>query len=555
MNLYDRDKNVFKHSPADRLKCLFIQPQFSASNYWNYVPTAKLIDAHTPAPPLGLLTVAAILPQHWEFKLIDLNVRPVEEAEFEWADLICVGGMLPQQTGILDVIEDAQSRGKFVVVGGADPSSQPHLYSHADTLIVGEAENTIPMWISSWNSGEPRGTFKAKERPDITSSPVPRYDLIDYKNYVYLGVQFSRGCPFNCEFCDIIELYGRKPRTKEFAQFFAELDCIYEMGYRGWIDIVDDNFIGNKRMIKRMLPELEAWCHEKKFPFFFSTEASMNMADDVKLMQQMKDVDFRYVFMGIETPDPELLLQTQKSQNTVRPIVERVQRVYEYGMSVSAGYIIGFDGEKKGMDEAILRCVNDSGTIMAMVGLLVALPNTQLTRRLQKEGRLISPDETVFDGSKGQYSVSTKNTASEAADQTAGGLNFITTRDRIEIFEEYLNIIERAYDPKQYFDRILFTCKKLRPRRRHWAKGWEMRRNLKGLYRTALALGFKKPTARYYWRNFVYCMFMGLQKFEFAQTMATMFVHFEKQSINLESMIKNRIKVAERPRAIPLEVS
>ncbi len=531
-------------SPDVELRCLLVQPAFSAANYWNYRATCELIGAKTPSPPLGLLTVAAILPQHWQFRLVDLNVASMTEQDWDWAEIVCVGGMLPQQAGILEVIREAKRRNIFVAVGGADPTSQPEIYEEADARVLGEGEATIPLWLESWRAGERSGRFECAEKPDVSRSPTPRFDLVKFDNYVHIGVQYSRGCPFNCEFCDIIELYGRKPRWKTAEQLITELELLYQLGYRGWVDIVDDNFIGNKRNIKKMLPEIRAWCERRKYPFFFSTEASMNLADDKPLMELMADCDFRYVFMGIETPDPELLLKTQKSQNTMRPVVDRVRAVYEHGISVSAGYILGFDGEKTGVDRVMIDCIRESSTIMAMVGLLVALPNTQLTRRLQKEGRLLTPDAHLVKDNSGPYRVSLQGSTVEGADQTAGGLNFVTLRDRVEILDEYARVIQAVYSPQAFMDRVLETAKLLKPRRRHWPKGWELRRNLLGLIRV-IGWMMKRPEVRHFFlRNAGKTMAMGVQKFDFAMNMMGMFVHFSDQTEMLLKTIAERRALA-----------
>ena len=393
--------------PDNQLRCLIIQPAFSSKNFWHYVRVAKSLKAKAVAPPLGLLTVAAILPQHWKFRLVDLNVQPLDEQDWEFADLVCVGGMLPQQPGILRVIDEAKSRGKYVSVGGADPTSQPDVYREADALVLGEGEVSIPLWLESWGNGKPNGEFHATDRPDVTKTPPPRFDLIDYKDYVHVGIQFSRGCPFNCEFCDIIELFGRVPRSKTTEQILAELDRLYEIGYRGWVDIVDDNFIGNKRQVKPMLAELRTWSEKRDYPFYFSTEATMNLADDDNLLRMMQDVDFRYVFMGIETPEPHLLSLTQKRVNAMKPIVERIDKIYDYGIAVTAGFIVGFDEEKTGNDKVMISCIEDTGIVIAMISLLVALPNTQLTRRLHREGRLLSDEKTVVNERESTYQIVT----------------------------------------------------------------------------------------------------------------------------------------------------
>jgi radical SAM superfamily enzyme YgiQ (UPF0313 family) len=383
---------AMKKSPSDPLNCLLVYPEFSQFSFWNTKEAIQTSGAKATTPPLGLLTVAAILPQHWNFKLLDLNAYEFNEADWQWADLICTGGMLPQQQGLLDLLEKANDDGKFICVGGPDPSSQPELYRKADALVLNEGEVTIPQWIAAWEKGDPTGTFSDETKPDISTSPIPRHDLVDINDYYYMGVQYARGCPFNCEFCDIIELFGRKPRHKSPSQFLAELEAIHKTGFRGYIEIVDDNFIGNKRNVKReLLPALIKWQKKNRRPFYFGTEATMNLADDDKLLEMMQKAEFKWVFMGIETPDPDLLVQTQKSHNTMRPIVERVNQIYRYGIIVTAGFIMGFDNEKPNTGASINRCIEDAGICMAMIGLLVALPKTQLTRRLIKENRLMDP--------------------------------------------------------------------------------------------------------------------------------------------------------------------
>lgn len=542
------DSKLRQPSPDDRLNCLLIQPRFAAFSFWNYVDAAQTIGAKTPSPPLGLITIAALLPQNWLFRLLDLNCEAFSDSAWAEADIICVGGMLPQQRGILEIIRRAKSDGKFVVVGGADPTSQPEIYQEADALILGEGESTIPLWLNAWRSGRPRGVFKETEKPDVTLSPIPRFDLLKFSDYVQIGVQYSRGCPFNCEFCDIIELFGRKPRTKTSNQVLAELARLKELGYGGAIDLVDDNFIGNKRAVKRdLLPALSRWNRENGRPFFFCTEASMNVADDEKLLSAMREADFRVIFMGIETPDPDLLLQTQKSQNTVRPIAARVQKLYSYGMVVTAGFIMGFDGEKPGMDRSMLALIEETNINMAMIGLLVALPNTQLTRRLLKEGRLLSfRGELVQSQEELRSSAKAEDSALEVVDQTLAGLNFVTTRDRLEIFKEYLAVVEAAYEPKRYFDRVLRVGLALQKRRPRLVRWFELKRQLLGLVRVSWALSQQSQTRRLYWRNVLRLILRGPFVFEQCMRLMGIYLHFQRQTAYLSSALTQQAPLQER---------
>ena len=542
-------------SPDEPLHCLLIQPAFSARNYWNYVDVCRLAGAQTVAPPLGLLTVAAILPQHWVFQLVDLNVRQVSEQEWNDADLICVGGMLVQQAGILAVIQEAQERGKFVAVGGPDPTSQPDIYKHADALVMGEGEATIPLWLQSWRDGQPRGKFEAKDRPPITTSPVPRFDLIDFRNYLQIGIQFSRGCPFHCEFCDIIELYGRVPRSKSTEQILSELDRLYELGFRGWVDLVDDNFIGNKPRVKPMLVELKKWSEKRNQPFFFTTEATMNLADDDDLLQKMQDVDFRFVFMGIETPDPELLALTQKRVNAMKPIVERINKIYAHGIGVSAGFIFGFDDEKPGNDKVMLSCIEDTGIIVAMVSLLVALPNTQLTRRLQKEGRLLSADMELVKDNSQDYQLYLVGKHGDGQDNMAGGLNFVTTRDRAEIYREYRHVIETIYSPKVFMDRILATTRRIKLTPKFVPNKAESRELLGFFLKVVWWMTKNKSVRWYYWRNTLKTLFMGRGKFSFAQSQMVLFVHYEQQSKYVSEQLAMNIDYAINKASYPRQLN
>lgn len=531
--------------PQDNLKCLLVHPRFALSNFWNFKDSVTVMGAKASSPPLGLLTVAALLPQNWEFRLVDMNVKELTEDDWQWADMICTGGMLPQQEGILAVVREARQRGKYVAVGGADPTSQPDIYAQANVCVLGEGEITIPMWLKAWSQGTADGVYESAEKPDVTKTPIPRFDLVNFNDYMQVTVQYSRGCPFNCEFCDIIELYGRVPRGKTNEQFIAELEYIYSLGYTGWIDIVDDNFIGNKRNVKKMLPDLLAWCEKRKFPFFFSTEASMNLGDDVKLMEMMRAVDFRFVFLGIETPDPELLLQTQKSQNTMKPIVERVHNIYRYGMTVFGGFILGFDNEKPGVDKAMIRCIEDSGVTLAMVGLLVALPNTQLSRRLMKEGRLLDASgQKVTDPSKPYRLAFNNNISMKGRDNTSAGLNFVPTRPTSDIIAEFCSVVGTVYDPKVYMDRVYRAAKMLGTKRRHRPGRWELRRSARGFWNLSVRMTKNPLTRRLYWKNILRLALLGVDRMEIGIMMMGSYLHLQKQTQFLLAEMKSQRDLA-----------
>ena len=427
--------------PAEAQNVLLVYPKFNAASFWNYGETCEMVGAKYPASPLGLITVAAMLPKSWNVRLVDRNVEELEDADLDWADMVMTGGMLPQQRDCLMLIERAQARGKAVVVGGPDVTSSPDIYAVADIRVLGEAESVIDEFLAAWADGTRRGDFVApKFQADVTASPVPRFDLLKLDRYLHVGVQFSRGCPFTCEFCDIIELYGRRPRMKNTAQMLAELDALYALGYRGHVDFVDDNLIGNKKAVKAFLPHLADWQKKNRHPFELSTEASLNLAEDRELMELMRGAGFFSVFVGIESPDPEVLAATSKKQNTRGDISESVHKIYGSGMFVLAGFIVGFDSEKGRVSAPINDLIEDAAIPVAMVGMLYALPNTQLTRRLEKEGRL-HPDHGVDmdDGS---------------ADQCLSGLNFDTLRPRAEILADYRAVVDAVYTPANYFGRV-----------------------------------------------------------------------------------------------------
>ena len=396
--------------------------------------------ARYPAAPLGLITVAAMLPSQWEVRLVDRNTEDLTDADLAWADMVMTGGMLPQQADTLALFDLCRRHERIVVIGGPDATSSPHIYKQADFRVLGEAEGVIHEFITAWEAGERTGTFSApKFQVDVTTSPMPRFDLLKFERYLYIGVQYSRGCPFTCEFCDIIELYGRLPRTKATPQILAELDRLFTLGYRGHVDFVDDNLIGNKKALKQFLPRLIEWQQKHDYAFELSTEASVNVADDDELLQMMRDANFFALFIGIESPDPETLVAMSKKQNTRRNLIESIHKIYGAGMFVTAGFIVGFDSEKTEVGDTIAHFIELSAIPVAMVGLLYALPNTQLTRRLAKEGRLHANHDVA---------------ATSGGDQCTTGLNFDTLRPLRAVLEDYKCVQKMIYQPAAYADRL-----------------------------------------------------------------------------------------------------
>lgn len=416
------------------MKILLIYPLFPKS-FWSFEKTLALLDRKAMLPPLGLITVAAILPQEWEYKLVDRNVRQITEAEWAWADLVVMSAMIVQKDDLLAQIQEAKRRGKRVAVGGPYPTALPDEVLAVDTdyLILDEGEVTLPLFVEAIARGETSGIYRSNgEKPDVTGTPIPRFDLLEMDAYSEMSVQFSRGCPFQCEFCDIIVLYGRKPRTKTPQQLLAELDRLYELGWRRSIFMVDDNFIGNKRNVKLFLKELQPWMVEHGYPFSFATEASVDLAKDQELMDAMVACNFGAVFLGIETPDAESLAMTQKYQNTRDPLSEAVKNIARSGLRVMAGFIIGFDGEKSGAGRRIVQFVEQTTIPTALFSMLQALPDTALWHRLAKEGRL-----------RGQSSTGNQTSL----------MNFVPTRPLEEIAREYVEAFWELYDPSRFLDR------------------------------------------------------------------------------------------------------
>jgi radical SAM superfamily enzyme YgiQ (UPF0313 family) len=512
-------------------KCLLVQTKFSAFSFWNYQDVCDIVGARYPAAPLGLLTVAALLPQQWTFTLIDENVEPLLDEQLLWADIVFTGGMLPQQKSMLEFIRRAHDLNRLVVVGGPDPTSQPGLYKDADFLVLGEGEITIPMFLKDLEAGTTSGTYASTERANMLESVIPRYDLIRFRDYIMIGMQFIRGCPFNCEFCDVIELFGRTPRFKTNEQILKELQTLYVLGYRGHIDMVDDNFIGNKKKVKELLLEIRVWTKERKYPFYFTTEASVNLADDDELLQLMQDCDFRYVFLGIETPENETLAKNNKNQNVNKPVEDAVNKILSYGIVSNGGYIIGFDSESRQIAANMINSIQESGICMAMIGLLYALPNTQLTRRLEAEGRL--------------FHMAAQTVSDTDIDQTTSGLNFATLIPRSEILKNYIEVLKTVYTPANYYKRVIYTGLNIKTKYRHKPNFSTWLIYMRSFLRVCKEAGFSRETRLHYWMMFFKIIFRNPKGIEAAVNLAAMFIHFQKQKKYIVSCVNTTLDVME----------
>src|SRR6267142_3854422 len=397
------------------MRVLLINPEFP-DTYWSFRHALPFEGKRCAFPPLGLLTVSAMLPRTWERRLVDLNVRKLRSSDIKWADIVMATAMLVQKDSLKEVVRQCKALGKRVVVGGPYVSTTLEALPEADHIFIGEAETTVPQFLEDLERGTAKRSYAAAERPTLAVSPVADFHLANMKHYSAMSVQYSRGCPFNCEFCDIIEIYGRVPRTKSNSQMLNELDALRRVGWRGPVFIVDDNFIGNKKNVRKLLPELADWQERHGHPFELFTEASVNLADDDALLKDMQRAGFYRVFLGIETPDAASLKEAQKTQNR-GDLVESVKKIQSYGMEVMAGFIVGFDNDPEDIFERQINFIRESAIPLAMVGLLTALPDTQLWRRLAREGRLVG--ET------------------SGGDNTNCSLNFVPKMDPARLIEGY----------------------------------------------------------------------------------------------------------------------
>lgn len=399
-------------------------------------PSCRIAGSKTFMPPLGLLTVAALLPPEWELRLADLNVRDLRTDDWAWADMVMISGMFIQREGVLAVLRLAKNRGKTAVVGGPYVTSAPNevLEAGADFVVVGEGEITVPLLVAAIHDGKKDAVIRSEVRPEMSTSPVPRFDLLRLDDYALLAIQTSRGCPFNCEFCDIVKLYGRKPRYKNPDQVIFELEALYNLGWRSEVFISDDNFIGDPQRAKAILEKLIPWSQDKVAEFTFSTQVSLNLARHPELMDLMCRARLRGVFMGIETPDEEVLSRTRKYQNIRNLAAESVAKVQSRGISVVGSFVLGFDGEKEGAGDRICAFVEQAAIPVVMIELLRAFPNTDLYERLKRENRLIR--------------VSNIGTGIERE-----SLNYMPTRPEEQILGEYARAWDYLYDRSRFMAR------------------------------------------------------------------------------------------------------
>ena len=494
------------------MNVLFVYPEFPVT-HWNFKHILKLISKKATEPPLGLLTVSSLLPEDWNKKLIDMNVSKLKEKDLKQADIVFISGMIIQKASFTETAERCLKLGVKTVAGGPMVTENHADFPFIDHFILGEAENVINFFLRDLKSGNLKKIYKSPDFPDIKTTPVPDWDLINMNSYTTMDIQYSRGCPFDCEFCSITSLFGHKSRIKSSNQFIAELDSLYTAGWRGNVFIVDDNFIGNKNILKTdLLPALIKWQQKKYYPFTFNTEVSVNLADDEKLMDMMVESGFTACFTGIETPSEEGLKECGKNQNRSRNLVEAVKIMQRKGFNVSGGFIIGFDSDEDNIFSRQFDFIQKSGIVNAMVGLLNAPYGTRLYKRLKAENRILK-------GSTGN--------------NTDGSLNFITKMNPIKLIKNYENLVKKIYSPRHYLERVMTFLSEYKLPEINF--NLQRKRKLLTAFKAVIMLGlFQNRGKLQFWKLIRSTLKNYPAKISTAITLAVYGLHFRKVSEHIK---------------------
>jgi radical SAM superfamily enzyme YgiQ (UPF0313 family) len=485
------------------MKILLVYPEFP-DTFWSFKHALKFVRKKAGAPPLGLLTVAAMLPSGWDKRLVDLNVTNLTDEDLVWADYVFISAMIVQRESARAIIHRCKLASVKVVAGGPLFTMEHEKFPEVDYFVLNEAEETLAPFLRDLLAGHARRVYSSDEFPDIHQTPAPLWQLANLKHYDTVSLQFSRGCPFNCDFCNVTALLGHRPRTKIAAQVIAELDGLYALGWRKNIFFVDDNFIGNKKQIKsEVLPALIEW-RKGKIGMPFSTEASINLADDPELLRLMVEAGFDAVFIGIETPNEESLIECSKNQNKGRDLVESVKRLQRAGLQVQGGFIVGFDNDSPSIFQQQIDFIQKSGIVTAMVGLLQAPLGTRLYERMQKEGRLVNE----FSG-----------------DNVDGSTNIIPIMGLEPLREGYRKILEQIYAPKFYYERVLTFLREYQPPK---IRVQFEPQYILALWRSIDQLGIRGVERVQYWRLFFWTLFRRPRLFPLAITFAIYGFHFRQ---------------------------
>ena len=487
------------------MRILLVWPT-TPRTFWSMENALKFISKKCSEPPLGLLTVAALLPVAWEKKLVDMNVSSLKDDDIRWADYVFVGGMDIQEKSFRSVVSHCKELGTRVVAGGPMCTSRHEQFEEVDHFVLNEAEITLPLFLSDLQKGDPQRVYTTDQFADMTTTPLPLWHLLKMDKYATMDVQYSRGCPHDCEFCSITYLYGHRPRTKDSEQFLRELESLYLAGWRGPVFIVDDNFVGNRRKLKtELLPAMIQWAESRGRPFAMSTEVTIDLSDDETLMQLMAEAGFDMVFVGIETPDDGSLGECNKLQNRGRDLVESVQTLQRQGFEVTAGFIVGFDHDQLDIFDRQIRFIQTSGIVSAMVGLLNAPIGTRLFDRLRAENRL--------------QGLSTGN-------NVEANLNFVPKMGINPLIVGYRNILRTIYSPKAYFERMKTFLQKYRvptfgPRRL-------TAQDISAFFRAVWRLGFVEEGKRFFWRLLFWVLHNAPEKLPRAMSLAIRGLHYRR---------------------------
>jgi radical SAM superfamily enzyme YgiQ (UPF0313 family) len=510
------------------LKALLVYPAHLPQTYWSFSGALPYIERRAALPPLSLITLAAMLPEHWDLRLIDMNVAPLRDADLLWADVVLTSTMIVQARSLADVVARCNRLGVPVAAGGPYPSISSERLTGVDHVFIGEAEGAIAAFAEDLERGRAKPVYRAAGFPDVDDSPVPRFDLLDIDAYASMAVQHSRGCPYSCEFCDIWKLYGRRHRIKSPHRITAELDALYAGGWRGSVFFVDDNFIGNRRLAKRSLAALKRWQRERGFPFRFYTEASVNLGADEELMRLMREAGFNFVFLGIETPSIESLTGANKPINANLDLLETVRRIQAHGIEVSSGFIVGFDEDTDDIFDRQIAFIRDAGIPIAMVGILIALEGTDLYERLRREGRILG--ESYGNNTHGFEA------------------NFVPRMPADRLAEGYKRVMHTLYDPtlRNYFDRCRRLFDQLGPNPRFTRP--VVAREVRALLRSLLTI-LSKRYGRQYLRFLLWCARRHPSRFPEAVRLGIQGFHFEgitREALACSTIRHDSARAAER---------
>jgi len=487
------------------MNILMVYPEFP-DTFWSFKYALKFIHKSASCPPLGLMTIAAMLPSEWKVSLVDMNITTLKQKDLEWADLVFLSAMVVQRQSVLEVIQRSRAAGVKIVAGGPLFTGEYECFPDIDYFVLNEGEITFPQFLADLQAGTLKRVYATNEYADITKTPIPLWHLVERGRYDSMSIQYSRGCPYNCDFCNITAMLGHRPRLKTAGQIVAELNALYNLGWRRNIFFVDDNFIGNKPILKdEVLPALIEW-RKGKVGCNFITEASINLSDDNELMEMMVHAGFISVFIGIETPDEISLTECHKTQNKNRDLVESVKRLQHSGLQVMGGFIVGFDSDTTSIFQRQIEFIQKSGIVTAMVGLLQAPIGTKLYERLDKEGRLLNE---------------------MTGDNTDGSTNIVPKMDIGELKEGYKSILRQIYSPKNFYARVKTFLQDYNPYQTKVNLEWQ---EIFAFFRSIYFLGIVGNERREYWKLFFWSLFKYPKKFPLAITFTIYGFHFRKVS-------------------------